>query len=245
MNLNLLLKIPFWVFYLCLALYSGYSVLFPVETNFWIVTNGFPLIWFEFFSVIFSVGLITFVNKVSVEAFVRIKDYDIDHNILNNRSKGLALLGIATICALSLSVFAGIYFFVYFFFSGILKFIGFKSIRGNSELSENVLAIFLQYKSLILSLILGGVIFLLFSSSLVQQVGLTHEYHVNSLPENVNVEGDDEFILVMGLWVTVYYFIIILFELYFVLRQLKKDTLFVRFMDRLVSLVPPWGMLGK
>ena len=117
---QLLSKIPFLLFSAAMILFYYTGLAFPEETNFWLVSYGFPILMLEFLGICVIVLLLSIINK--------------------ENQKRMPILGLIVIMLMAFAFTAlfNIILYLYFLISTGIKYVAFKKFRTLQRLPNEL-----------------------------------------------------------------------------------------------------------
>jgi len=218
-------RIIFWVFCISMILFFYIGAMYPVETNYWLVTNGVPIFIIEFLSIFSILMLLVLTNKKAEERL----NIEVSGFIVSKYSKKTGYL-IGLICIFLMAFFFfyiySIWIFGYFLLSHAVKYFAFKKITTVEETNKAINA----WGGATVSVILSGLISFFFSgftgSIFSEQITLMNEYHREIL-SNAGATGYASFEFFI-LWGILYFIMLIFFDWLAPVWEEKTGKPFVR-----------------
>jgi len=192
-------------FYIGIAAYFIYSFFFPVETDFWLMRNGFPIMILEFLTPI----VILIIGKYHGK--------ETGFKSTGTTSKEGLMVALLVVCIAALIVsfsVSNLLLFGYFLLSVILKFINSKSKIDMRIEGRGVFFTVVMWGVSMISAVPFSGIFLLFPSKIAEHVNF-----LKTLPgEHAGAIIDNPGLLVM--WGTIYFLLLSIVIIPFVGKKL-------------------------
>jgi len=146
-------RIIFWGFCISMILFFVTGAMYPVETNYWLVSNGVPIFIIEFISIFSILFLLVLTNKKAEEQL----NIQVSGVIGSRTSKKtgyiVGLVGVILMAFFFLFIY-NIWIFMYFLASHAVKYFAFKQISTAEETNKAINA----WGGATVSLILSGLI---------------------------------------------------------------------------------------
>ena len=218
-------KIPFWIFCISMFLFFILGAMYPVETNYWLVSNGVPIFLIEFLSIFTTVFLLVIANK-EAEKRLNIQVSGILGSRMSKKTSYIVgLIAIFLMAFVFLFIYS-IWIFAYFLLSHAVKYFAFKKILTKEETNRTLNAWGGATVSLILSSILSVILMGITHSIFSEQIILMNEYHSQIL-SNAGVTGyaSLEFFIMWGI---IYYAMVVFFDWIAPIWEEKTGLPFVR-----------------
>jgi len=182
--------IPFLIFCVIMISFFYNGFLYPIESDFWIVRFGIPILVFE----LCSIFVILFFLSITGE------DKSFNWAIF------LSTFVFPLFFCFAVSFFYNIFLFPYFLLSIFIKYLGFRKIKNFDDFP----GLTITSLSLLFSMVIGGVFESYLSKSYPAQSEIIVDYIINNMP----VEGDNT---ITGSFVVLFGFFYFSFQIIFTL----------------------------
>jgi hypothetical protein len=202
-------RIIFLIFCISMLLFFILGAMYPVETNFWLVSNGVPILIIEFIS-IFSISLLLVITNKKAEEHLNIQMSGIFGSIVSKKTGYIFFLICVFIMAFSFLFIYSIWILLYFLISHLVKYFAFKQSSTTEETNRAINAWGGATVSIILSALISFFLSSYTYSIFAEQITLMNEYHQEIL-SNSGVTGSASF-EVFIMWGILYFIMLIFFD---------------------------------
>ena len=182
---KILLKTPFWIFctFMIFSYYKG--LMYPEQTNYWLVKNGVPIMLLEFLS-IFSVILLLPTSLIEKHMLIK------EAGLLANKKIGRWIFLIAIMCmAFFVTFIYNILLFFYFLLSNTVKYLAFIQIKTSKEGNETMKSFGVMVISVVLSFLLAFVFSFFINSIFSHQLYLLNQFEEDVFQKSGVVGGSN------------------------------------------------------
>jgi len=202
-----------FIFYMIFSLvmiflfYNG--LMYPEETNYWIITFGLPILILEICSLFVPILLANMIMYRSYDGWP------------------LYSLIVIMVIAFCFTYFFNIILFFYFLLSSIIKFIVFKNKKNQEDFDEAIGGLGITAVSILISMIVATILITLFSDFFSYQIQLIEEFIYSQIPPNVEIVGNMEYVLggLISFWGILYFSISLLLNLLFKIKyKFRKEN---------------------
>jgi len=200
--------IPFIVFNLILVIFYIRSILYPVETDFWLIKFGIPILGFEMYGIMIGILVYGYLIPELLKKHETIKKIGLI-------SAGLFFIIMFIISAYAYALdFNNIVLFYYFFLLISVKYFSYGIVRADKKRTNEILILaFKNYGIFILAAFIGLLSFLLFPDFMPEQSEILRQAANNP---NLNAPYSNAIVGIS------YFSLLIIFEIFKPIKRITK-----------------------
>lgn len=211
-NLFVAYKLPLWFFSVVMIFLYLTGFLYPSENDFWLVKNGYTIIYLEFFSILATFCIFFWYDKE-----------------IQDKNTYLACLIFISFVVFGLTFIYNIALFFYYLVSLVIKYFAFKKSEKISwdGFKNSGISMIIFFISLFSAYLLARGYLSFFNDVFSQQIRLIYMFEeeliktsTESIPFFTSTAHEN--IVQMFLWGLIYFILLLITELIWIFYKLKK-----------------------